>query len=87
MLFQYYETRVLPPSQCMDSGDYDLEDDGADDAQEAEQDEALFEYAGEVIPALGRAMAPSAFAPISPDCYLICCARLRDNVPRYCSKL
>jgi len=46
----------------MDSGDFG-EDDGGDDAQEAEQDEALFEYAGEVIPALGRAMAPSAFAP------------------------
>jgi len=39
------------------------EEDGLEEEEEAEQDEMLFEYAGEVLPNLGRAMAPEAFAP------------------------
>ena len=31
--------------------------------EEAEQDEMLFEYAGEIIPNLGKAMMPVIFAP------------------------
>ncbi len=46
--------------KCMDPDDFDQAEDNG---HEAEQDEALFEYSGEVIPALGRAMPPSAFAP------------------------
>ena len=34
-----------------------------EEEEEAEQDEMLFEYAGEVLPNLGRAMAPDTFAP------------------------
>ncbi len=55
--------------KCMDSGEVDVEDEGAaidvddDDGQEAEQDELLFQYAGDIMPALGKAMTPSAFAP------------------------
>ena len=36
-------------------------DDG--DEEEAEQDEMLFEYAGEIIPNLGKALTPQTFAP------------------------
>ena len=36
-------------------------DEGAE--KEAEQDEMLFEYAGEVLPTLGRALNPATFAP------------------------
>merc|ERR1719383_703410 len=39
------------------------EEDGMEEEEEAEQDEMLFEYAGEVLPNLGRAMAPDTFAP------------------------
>ncbi len=50
--------------KCMDSDDFGGDGTGGDlDEHEAEQDELLFECAGEVIPALGRAMPPSAFAP------------------------
>jgi len=34
-----------------------------DEEEEAEQDEMLFEYAGEVLPNLGRALTPATFAP------------------------
>ena len=40
--------------------DVELEDG---DEEEAEQDEMLFEYAGEIIPNLGKAMTPATFAP------------------------
>ena len=33
------------------------------DEEEAEQDEMLFEYAGEIIPNLGKALTPQTFAP------------------------
>lgn len=53
---------------CMDSdgkehnNGHQVEDD---EDEEAEQDEQLFEYAGDVLPSLGKAMAdPAAFAPI-----------------------
>ncbi len=46
---------------CMDSGEEN--DDNNDVGDDTEQDEALFEYAGEVVPALGRAMTPVSFAP------------------------
>jgi len=36
---------------------------GEEEDEEAEQDEMLFEYAGEVLPTLGRALAPATFAP------------------------
>ena len=36
-------------------------DEGAE--EEAEQDEMLFEYAGEVLPTLGRALNPATFDP------------------------
>jgi len=40
------------------------EAEGGDEGdEEAEQDELLFEYAGEVLPNLGRALTPLAFAP------------------------
>ena len=29
----------------------------------SEQDEAIFEYAGDVLPSLGQAMTPDTFAP------------------------
>jgi len=40
------------------------EAEGGDEGdEEAEQDELLFEYAGEVLPNLGKALTPLAFAP------------------------
>lgn len=47
--------------RCMDNEDVGGEDD--DDSLEAEQDELLFEYAGDLMPALGMAMEPEKFAP------------------------
>ena len=44
---------------CQDAED----EDGMEEDEEAEEDEMLFEYAGEVLPNLGRAMSPDAFAP------------------------
>jgi len=41
----------------------DMEAEEGGDEEEAEQDEMLFEYAGEVLPNLGRALTPKAFAP------------------------
>jgi len=41
----------------------DMEAEDGGEEEEAEQDEMLFEYAGEVLPNLGRAMTPQAFAP------------------------
>ena len=35
-----------------------------EDEEEAEQDELLFEYAGDILPNLGKALNPKAFAPI-----------------------
>ena len=57
--------RAVMSSNCaaMDKDDYDGEDD-AEEEQEAEQDELLFQCAGEVLPALGIALASSnAFSP------------------------
>jgi hypothetical protein len=45
---------------CQDQED---EEEGMEEDEEAEQDEMLFEYAGEVLPNLGRAMSPESFAP------------------------
>ena len=44
---------------CQDKED----EEGLEEDEEAEQDEMLFEYAGEVLPNLGRAMTPDGFAP------------------------
>merc|ERR1712013_283599 len=47
-------------------GECASQDTGAEeggDEEEAEQDEMLFEYAGEVLPNLGRALTPAVFAP------------------------
>merc|ERR1711892_73647 len=41
----------------------DTEAEEGGEEEEAEQDELLFEYAGEVLPNLGRALTPLAFAP------------------------
>lgn len=41
---------------CMDSDD-------SNEDEEAEQDEVLFEYAGEILPNLGQAMDPLSFSP------------------------
>lgn len=41
----------------------DTDDDESVEGEEAEQDEMLFEYAGEVLPNLGRAMTPATFSP------------------------
>merc|ERR1719419_1223082 len=41
----------------------DMEAEDGGEEEEAEQDGMLFEYAGEVLPNLGRAMTPQAFAP------------------------
>ena len=41
----------------------DTEAEEGGEEEEAEQDEMLFEYAGEVLPNLGRALTPQAFAP------------------------
>ena len=43
--------------------DQEVEEGGMEEDEEAEQDEMLFEYAGEVLPNLGRAMTPDTFAP------------------------
>jgi len=43
--------------------DRDEEDGMEDDDEEAEQDEMLFECAGDVLPALGRAMTADQFVP------------------------
>merc|ERR1719153_1355790 len=45
---------------CQDAEEAEGGDEGD---EEAEQDEMLFEYAGEVLPNLGRAMTPQTFAP------------------------
>lgn len=45
---------------CQDAEEAEGGDEGD---EEAEQDEMLFEYAGEVLPNLGRALSPSVFAP------------------------
>jgi len=47
--------------------DKDEEDGMEDEEEEAEQDEMLFQYAGDVLPALGRAMTPDLFAPCVMD--------------------
>lgn len=52
-------------SECMCMDD-DFGGGGGDEEEEdgeAEQDELLFEYAGEVMPSLGMAMTPQKFAP------------------------
>jgi len=41
----------------------DAEAEESGEEEEAEQDEMLFEYAGEVLPNLGRALTPQTFAP------------------------
>jgi len=41
----------------------DVEAEDGDEEEEAEQDEMLFEYAGEIIPSLGKALTPQSFAP------------------------
>lgn len=46
---------------CQDSDQYDADAD--EEEEDSEQDEVLFEYAGEVLPALGMAMTPQTFAP------------------------
>jgi len=45
---------------CQDAEEAEGGDEGD---EEAEQDEMLFEYAGEVLPNLGRALQPANFAP------------------------
>jgi len=45
---------------CQDAEEAEGGDEGD---EEAEQDEMLFEYAGEVLPNLGRALTPPVFAP------------------------
>ena len=45
---------------CMDS---ECAGEGEEEGQEAEQDEMLFEYAGEILPSLGIAMTSDAAAP------------------------
>jgi hypothetical protein len=45
---------------CQDAEEAEGGDEGE---EEAEQDEMLFEYAGEVLPTLGRALNPATFAP------------------------
>ena len=50
---------------CMDA---EGEDDD-DDQPEAEQDEALFDYAGDILPALGMAMSPPTFLPVFQSIY------------------
>merc|ERR550519_326920 len=45
---------------CQDAEEAEGGDEGD---EEAEQDEMLFEYAGEVLPNLGRALQPITFAP------------------------
>jgi len=47
---------------CMDKDE--VEDDATDEEQEAEQDEALFDCAGEILPNLGLALTPQTFLPI-----------------------
>jgi len=47
---------------CMDKDD--LEGEGDEDEPEAEQDEALFDCAGEILPNLGAAMTPQTFLPV-----------------------
>ena len=48
----------------MDRDDEFEGEEAADEEQEAEQDELLFQCAGEVLPALGVALAsPSLFSP------------------------
>jgi len=47
---------------CQDAAEAEGGDEGDED-EEAEQDEMLFEYAGEVLPNLGRALTPATFAP------------------------
>ena len=45
-------------TQCQDTED---DDESNSDDPEAEQDEMLVEYAGEIVPNLGKAMAPDDF--------------------------
>ena len=52
--------KVLSCVKRIMKGPVELEDG---DEEEAEQDEMLFEYAGEIIPNLGKAMTPATFAP------------------------
>ena len=44
---------------CQDAEEAEGGDEGAE--EEAEQDEMLFEYVGEVLPTLGRALNPAIF--------------------------
>ena len=49
---------------CLQTQCQDTEDDDGDsnsDDPEAEQDEMLVEYAGEIVPNLGKAMTPDDF--------------------------
>jgi hypothetical protein len=45
-------------TQCQDTED---DDESNSDDPEAEQDEMLVEYAGEIVPNLGKAMTPDDF--------------------------
>ena len=50
--------------RCMDDNEFEGGEEAADEEQEAEQDELLFQCAGEVLPALGVALAsPQLFSP------------------------
>ena len=59
MIIVGYVQKIMK-GECA-SQDTEAEEGGEE--EEAEQDEMLFEYAGEVLPNLGRALAPQAFAP------------------------
>jgi len=52
-------TRMIMKGECACQ---DVEAEEGDE-EEAEQDEMLFEYAGEIIPNLGKALTPQTFAP------------------------
>ena len=60
--------KVLSCVKRIMKGPVELEDG---DEDEAEQDEMLFEYVGEIIPNLGKAMTPAIFAPYFTS--RVCC--------------
>jgi len=61
---------------CQDQGEDGLEEDEADSS---EQDEMLFEYAGDVLPSLGKAMTPETFAPYFMGCFQMLLKKTRNQ--------
>ena len=68
-IIQCMHAVVQSKCACMDSDV--IHEQGEEDSEEAEQDEVLFEYAGDILPSLGQALNdPAKFKPYFAGSYL-----------------